>query len=237
MEFFETRKKKSHTSFNFEISLLFLSVILLLSVNSFAGKNIPLKCQKTAHTPVTSWESFRANLYIVYPDTAIMADGILVDYYETFSNAVDYDDAPKINNGNENVSLKRDGTLLMIERRFTMANNDTLYLNLTGMRSQSYRWIFSGISIAETGRVAWVIDNYTGLTTVINLAGNTVIDFTVTGTSASYATNRFKIVFQTINVLPVTFTMPSRIILLMAGVMMSTSRAATRPPPFFGSKV
>ncbi len=151
-------------------------------------------------------ESFRANLLILTADTALMADGILVDYNDMYSNAVDYDDALKMTNGNENVGLRRDGSMLMIERRSSMSNSDTLYLNISGMRVQNYRWIFAGINIAAAGRAAYLKDNFLGTTTPLNLAGSTTIDFTVTGNAPTYANNRFMIVFEQAGVVPVTLT-------------------------------
>ncbi|MEO7483043.1 MAG: T9SS type A sorting domain-containing protein [Ferruginibacter sp.] len=155
---------------------------------------------------IAQWQSFRANLYIVQQDTQLMADGILVDYYSVFSNAVDYDDALKMYNGNENVGLRRDGSMLSIERRNTMGNKDTLYLNISGLRVQSYRWIFSGIDIAEAGRVAYLKDNFLGTSIPLNLAGSSTIDFSVTGNAATYAYNRFMIVFEQAGIVPVMFT-------------------------------
>jgi hypothetical protein len=156
-------------------------------------------------------ESFRANLLIPTADTVLMADGILVDYDDMYSNAVDYNDALKISNGSENVGLRRDGSMLMIERRSAMSNHDTLYLNISGMRVQNYRWIFSGIDIAAAGRAAYLKDNFLGTTTPLNLAGSTTIDFSVTGNAPTYANNRFMIVFEQASVVPVTLTSISAI--------------------------
>ncbi|MEO7141580.1 MAG: T9SS type A sorting domain-containing protein [Ferruginibacter sp.] len=159
-----------------------------------------------AKTTVTDLQSFRANLYIASPGGDIMADGILVDYEAMYSNAVDYDDAPKMYNGNENVGLRRDGSMLSIERRNTMGNRDTLYLNISGLRVQAYRWVISGIDIAAPGRVAYLSDNFLNTTTPMNLGGSTIINFNVTGLAASYANNRFTIIFEQAAVVPVSVT-------------------------------
>jgi hypothetical protein len=49
-------------------------------------------------------------------------------------------------------------------------------------------------------------DSYTGIPTQLNLNGTTNVDITIDGNAASFAADRFRIVFKPITVLPVTFT-------------------------------
>lgn len=151
-------------------------------------------------------ESFRANLQMPVADSFAMVDGILVDYEDIYSNAVDYDDALKMTNSAENISLKRDGSYLMVERRNTMGPFDTLFLTMMGMRTQSYRWAFSNTNMDATGRIALLRDRYLSTSTQINLSTRTTIDFEINAEPGSYASNRFSIIFEQVALLPVTFT-------------------------------
>ncbi|MEO7445684.1 MAG: T9SS type A sorting domain-containing protein [Ferruginibacter sp.] len=178
----------------------------------FSGNKMPLNStvkgplENTPQLPTGNPESFRANVLIPVADSFAMVDGILVDYEDIYSNAVDYDDALKMTNSAENISLKRDGSYLMVERRNTMGPFDTLYLTMTGMRAQSYRWLFTNINMNTAGRIAFLKDSYLSTSIPINLSAGTTLDFTINSEAASYASNRFSIIFEQVALLPVTFT-------------------------------
>ena len=83
----------------------------------------------------------RINLYGVQSNgTTYMADGVFINYDETYSSKVDDLDALKIANGNENISIKNAGNFLAIVRRHSIMERDTLHLNLSRMGTQAYRF-------------------------------------------------------------------------------------------------
>ena len=149
----------------------------------------------------------RANLYGVNTDgSTYMADGIFINYDENNSNAVNDMDAIKAGNGNENLSIKTAGNWLSVERRKAIVSKDTIFLDQMRMRVQAYRFEFITAKLNEPGMVALLEDNYLKTATPVNLYGTTIVNFSVTGVAASYAANRFRIVFTQALVLPLTIT-------------------------------
>ena len=65
----------------------------------------------------------RTSLYGVNADsTTYMIDGVLNNYDDSYSNSVDDMDAIKSTNVSENLSIKTDNTLLVVERRFSITD-------------------------------------------------------------------------------------------------------------------
>lgn len=149
----------------------------------------------------------RANLYGVNSDNSTyMADGIFINYDENYTNAVNDMDALKASNGNENFSIKTAGKWLSVERRKAIVSKDTIFLDQMRMRAQNYRFEFVTAKLDEPGMVALLEDNYLKTATPVNLYGTTIVNFSVTSVAASYAANRFRIVFTPALVVPLTIT-------------------------------
>ncbi len=149
----------------------------------------------------------RANLYGVNADNSTyMADGLLINYDDNYSNKVDDLDAIKQTNTSENLSVKTSGKLLVIERRHTITEKDTIFLNLTGVSARQYRFEFLADQLYKPGLTAFLLDNYLHTSTPLYIDGTTDVDFSVTSVAASSASNRFMIVFSQLGTLPVTFT-------------------------------
>ncbi len=143
------------------------------------------------------------------PAENTLVDGVLAVFEPEYSAAVDYDDALKMTNTSENVSLKRDGQLLSLERRGDIVQNDTLFINIAGMRIHSYQWDIKPDHIDHSGRTAFLIDKYLNTSTALDLTTTTPIAFDVISDAGSYAADRFMIVFKQqapALVLPVRFT-------------------------------
>jgi hypothetical protein len=137
-------------------------------------------------------------LSIVENGTSTLVDGAMGAYDNSYSSAVDYDDALKLVNTSENVSFKRNNTLLSIERRSDIVEDDSLHLNVTGYRLKTYNWELRLANMVEQGRTAFLVDRYTNTTTPIDLNGTTNYQFTMVNVPAAYAANRFVIVFKQI---------------------------------------
>ncbi len=146
----------------------------------------------------------RATLIGVNGDkSTYIADGTLVNFGDTYSNSIDDMDALKSANGSENLSIKRNNKLLVVERRHTITTNDTIFLNMTGVSVSKYELeIYSN----QLGLSAVLIDNYLKTGTPVNVTGVTDVTFSVTGAAASYAPDRFMIVLSPTGTLPVSFT-------------------------------
>ena len=151
-------------------------------------------------------QQLQSNLYTVNADgSTFLADGALNIFGDNYSNEVDGMDARKLTNFGENLSIRTGGKLLAIERRHTITRQDTIFLNLTGVRVQQYQFQFDADNL-NTGIEGFLEDNYLHTRTPLNLSGSTVVNFNIVNIAGSYATDRFRIVFAPAVVLPVTFT-------------------------------
>ncbi|MDQ2862089.1 MAG: T9SS type A sorting domain-containing protein, partial [Bacteroidota bacterium] len=149
----------------------------------------------------------RANLLSFNADNSTqIADGLLVNYKDDYSNAVDTMDAIKQVNSSENLAVKNKNTLLVIERRHTIIQSDTIFLNLTNVSAKKYRFEFTADQIYQPGLTGFLEDAYLHTSTPLNIDGVTDLDFSVVNVAASYAPNRFMVVFHQSSTLPVTFT-------------------------------
>ena len=151
-------------------------------------------------------QSFQASLFINKNGVTSLMDGIRADIGPDFSNYLDNDDAFKISGNSENVSLKRDGQLLSVERHNAIDVNDTFYINLGNMRVQNYQWQLNMDNLDRPGMTAFLEDNYTHSSTPLSLNASSVADFSVVNAAGSYAADRFRIVFRQLATLPITFT-------------------------------
>lgn len=159
------------------------------------------------YTP-DSTETIYGLLSLVDPGVNTLVDGVMANYDMQFSNAVDSNDAEKMMNMSENIGLMRENTILVIERRHCVPPRDTLYLNMTGMRLHTYQWDLMFDNMDAAGRYAFLMDSYLNTSTQLSLNTVNSIQFAVQSNSASYAPNRFRIIFtqNPLTVLPVRMT-------------------------------
>jgi len=149
----------------------------------------------------------RANLYGVNKDhSTYMTDGLLINYDDSYSNNVDDMDAIKSTNSSENLSIKTSNKLLVIERRHSIVQNDTIFLNLANTKVQQYRFEFKVDQLDKLGLKGFLEDSYLKTSTALNLTGPTLLDFNIVNIAGSYAPDRFRVVFKQHVVLPVTYT-------------------------------
>ena len=86
----------------------------------------------------------------------------------------------------ENLAIKTAGKLLAIESRHTITQQDTIFLNLTGVRVQAYRFEFIASNL-NTGLEGFLEDNYLHTRTPLDLSGTTVANFNIENIAGSYA--------------------------------------------------
>jgi hypothetical protein len=143
-------------------------------------------------------EQLFALLHIEENGTSTLVDGCMAAYDNIYSNNVDFDDALKLSNTNENAGFKRNNSLLAIERRKDIESNDTLFLNLTSLRVKTYKWNIKLNHLQNTGRTAFLVDRYAQVSTPLSLHGETSYQFNIINLPASYDPARFIIVFNQI---------------------------------------
>ncbi len=158
--------------------------------------------------PVYGNEKVRVNLFAINTDgSSALSDGVLTTYGESNINSVDYNDARKFYNAAENICIARDNNELAIERRKTIDGDDTTFLVVYDLKRQQYKLQLTVEAMDNSGLYAVLKDKYsvTLNNSPLNMNGVTDINFTVTADPASYATDRFSIVFAKQGILPVTF--------------------------------
>jgi hypothetical protein len=155
----------------------------------------------------TQQELLRAGLFFTHTDnTRRQADGVVTVYDNNYSAAFDGDDAMQIANWDEDVAIVSNNKELSIESRPLADNGDTIFFNMARLREINYEWEFVAENFNAPGLTAYVQDAFTNTETAISLSGTTVVPFTVTSNAASKAANRFRVVYRTSGVLPVTLT-------------------------------
>ena len=145
----------------------------------------------------TASEQIRLNLYAFQLDGGTyVLDGTLTKYAPDFSNAVDRYDSRKLYNPGENVSIINGAYNLIIESRKTISESDTINFRIWNLQKKSYRLEFITTNLDRPGLSGFLVDNYLHTSTAINLNDTTRIAITVNNDAASYAQNRFKVIFK-----------------------------------------
>ena len=139
-------------------------------------------------------------------NAAIVLDGVMASFDELFSNEVDGNDTKKIGYTGETTGWKTADSAIVIDRRSTPVDNDTLHLQMVQMRAQNYQWELKLNNMDYPGLEAYLVDRFRATSTLLNMTGTATINFNVQNIPGSYAADRFKIVFRTAAVLPVTIT-------------------------------
>ncbi len=142
--------------------------------------------------------TIRANL--LAPDANgeyVLVDGSMTTYHTSASNDLTRDDISKLNGSAENISFVRKNKNLAIERRKEIVVGDTSFIGITQLKPQAYRLSIGCENIVNKGWIAMIKDKFLGTSheTVLDLKGTTNVDFTVTNDPASFAADRFYIVF------------------------------------------
>jgi hypothetical protein len=125
-----------------------------------------------------------------------VADGVVINFNNTFNNAIDNNDVRKIFNVADNLAIKSNNNMLIVERRKNPVVTDTIFLNLTGTRVANYSFEIDPSVLNTLGLNAFMKDKFLGTETPVSLVNVTNIPFAITTDAASKATNRFMIVFR-----------------------------------------
>jgi hypothetical protein len=129
------------------------------------------------------------------------ADGFATFFDNYFSSSIGEEDSYKLTNEDENIGIQRDGKVLSIEGRKAITENDTLPIKMWQMRQASYNFKISSHNFSSVVN-CYLEDAYLKTATPIG-SGNTLVSFSITSDSGSFASGRFKIIFKTSTTLPV----------------------------------
>lgn len=139
------------------------------------------------------------------PGSSNTADGFVAVFSDKFSKSVGFEDSYKFTNLDENMAINRNGIALSIEARPYISGADTLPIKIWQYRQKSYYIRFSGENFDPLVK-ATLKDAYLNKETALDLSSSTTVSFNITADSASFASNRFTVIFGTGSTLPVILT-------------------------------
>jgi hypothetical protein len=148
--------------------------------------------------PMAQPNQFRVSLLAKNTDNSTSVnDGLLVSFDDAYSNAVDNADMKKIANFAENFAVVNEGISLVIERRKSFLQTDTIHFKMTKMKQKNYQLEFTLDDLnAPEGTTAILEDKFLGAKTVFDLKKASRYDFSITGNSASADAERFTLLFK-----------------------------------------
>lgn len=158
-----------------------------------------------ARTEPVNWQRMRITLFAKAGAQNILADGVAVDIADQFDNAINKDDAEKFTNSGENLSLYRNLKKLTVERHFTLTNKDTFQLRIEKVLQKNYLFKIDFSGMEYINLQPFMVDRMLQTETPLNSLQANEYNFTVNANAASYAVDRFYIIFKTLSVVPVKF--------------------------------
>ncbi len=181
---------------------VFVESLTATPVLTFAEAN-----KNTSLTAVLRTQNQYANMSILLFKPSELAtgkptDGTTIVFDNAFAAGMDAGDASKFVNPDENIAVVRNAANLSIEARPKVTAYDTVYLRLWQLvAGNSYALKINAGNFVGTD--AWIKDNYLNTSTPIDLTNGGMVNFATSNTvAASYAENRFSIVFRNSGTLP-----------------------------------
>ncbi len=153
---------------------------------------------------------------LLYTATGIndkMADGNFIVLDSIESNEYDSHDALKMLNSGENFGINSCSKKLSVESRSMPLAGDTFHFVMSNMKKQNYQLRIAAVGIINNQYAAVLLDKYNGIETIISNVDTTFYNFNVNDDLLSFAPDRFKIVFKTVQALPVDFISVNGILL------------------------
>jgi len=149
------------------------------------------------------YSTIRADLYKNSNNENVIVDGVMNLYDNSFTSAVDKNDAKKLYNTKDNLSINSSNQPLAIETRKELNVTDTVYYELKKMSAANYQIVFTPENFDQKNIQPVLEDAYVHSKTNISSTQKSVIDFVVNSDEASYASNRFMLTFKPLNPLPI----------------------------------
>jgi hypothetical protein len=135
-----------------------------------------------------------------------LADASLVAVDDGFSNELTSDDALKMDNPGENISIWVGDKRMAIDAHAPLLVTDTVYYQLRNLKKQHYQFRFQPEKMTSIGMQAFLRDQYLQSDIPVSFTDSTIIDFDVTTDAASAAMDRFYLFFRPVTVVPVQWT-------------------------------
>lgn len=134
------------------------------------------------------------------------ADAVVAFFDDEFASAIGNEDSYKFTNLDENMSINRNGTDLSIEGRPAITDNDTIALKMWKLVQKPYYLKLEAANFTSS-TTAFLKDAYLHQQTPVDLSSVTLQPFAIDmAAPASYAIDRFSIIFKAGSTLPVTLT-------------------------------
>lgn len=149
---------------------------------------------KTLQVQLYTQEAFNAN--------STSSDAFVIHFTDDGYNGIDYRDAPKMDNVDENFARFHNGNLLVVENRAYPVTDENLGLFINQFSCDDYT---VKLNVPEFEDVDMkLIDYYTGITHDLD-EGINLVSFSVDASNASRAYNRFSLSFEQITLNTSTF--------------------------------
>lgn len=134
-----------------------------------------------------------------------VVDGVSLNFDDNYSNAFDNYDVRKISNTNDNISIKQGSSNLVVERRKTLVETDTIKLNIAGMHVAPYKLEIDPSVLGNLRLNAYFLDKFLQTETPVSITTATTVPFSITSDAASRVADRFMIVFRQAAAAPLPF--------------------------------
>jgi hypothetical protein len=137
------------------------------------------------------------NLFYDDATGPLLMDGTLAAFDPSFSNQLGKEDASKIYKSGEGIGIKLQSELLSIDARNMPLNNDTLFLNTSGLNKPQYRLQIFAKQMDSSRLEPWLEDTYLNTSHLLSLTDTNYITFTLdAAVPATGKTDRFRILFR-----------------------------------------
>lgn len=146
--------------------------------------------------PVQQAGQLRTNLNVITNSGNILLDGSRVRFNRGWSDAVDINDAAKLNHAGESLGLYRHGKVLSVESRAPLTITDTIFYNTGLLKMQQYELEIIPEHINEPNLQGFLEDKFLQTSTPVSLVHATHYSFSIMNAPGSYASDRFYIVFR-----------------------------------------
>lgn len=187
--------------------IIVLSIICLTATISpaIAGNTLSMGRSTGVDQPAAQ---LKINLYVVSSSgNASLVDGVLNQFADRYSDAIDEYDAEKLDNFGESLSINSQDHLLVVERKQPVTRNDTIHLNMSRMKVRSYRFELIGINF-DPSLNAFLVDSFSNTLIPLNINDTSRYDFNVVNVPGSWNPSRFKVLIggALTAPLPITFS-------------------------------
>jgi hypothetical protein len=144
-----------------------------------------------------TYSSLALNLYFQNTDGSTkLADGLLNQFSDRFSNETDELDGLRLTNVNETFGVLNGSNNLMLNRRKPPVAGDTLFMRTVRFNKPAYTLKIDASKLAAENLAGYWEDNYLKSSTPFSMEGETSIDFNTNSDAATRAADRFRIVFR-----------------------------------------